>query len=352
VALRALVLAVVLGFVVFVTVAEIAGADSALVSIGSAVPRPLHGVPLGRSTGLRLLVADDPPFELNVDTGQVVPVLDVAGHPVLSVLQVGKDAVIWLDRRYLRAEIYVVRHGTTKAVRLATAWSVAPAADGQSVWLKSYTDARHCTLRQLSLDGRPRRSARPLSCETRLEDSGAGAVLIQGSSVVDPASGRTLLRTGGVWAISGHLALTTAGSYGPLRLTDLRNGRRWRLRWPSRIGGIDQAVVQPRSGLIALDFADPAYQGSGTQVTDVWLLDPATRRLAHLPGMPAAVSLKFTSMSWTRDGRLVLLAQIGGHDAVAVWRPGRKQIALRTIRLPVRDSGSDTFAILEDAQRS
>jgi hypothetical protein len=190
-----------------------------------------------------------------------------------------------------------------------------------------------------------------LPCSTRLEDSGAGAVLIQGSSVVDAASGRTLLRTGGVWAISGHLALTTAGSYRPLRLTDLRNGKRWRLRWPSRIGGIDQAVVQPRSGLIAMDFADPAYQGSGTQVTDVWLLDPATRHFSHLPGMPAAVSLKSTSMSWTSDGRLVMLAQVGGHDAVAVWRPGQKQIAIRTIRLPVRARGSDTFAILEDTQR-
>jgi hypothetical protein len=103
--------------------------------------------------------------------------------------------------------------------------------------------------------------------------------------------------------------------------------------------------------LIAMDFADPAYQGSGTQVTDAWLLDPTTRRFSHLPGMPAAVSLKFTSMSWTTDGRLVMLAQIGSRDAVAVWRPGKKQIALRTVRLPVRESGSDTFAILQDAQR-
>jgi hypothetical protein len=156
-----------------------------------------------------------------------------------------------------------------------------------------------------------------------------------------------LLRTGGVWAISGRFALTAAGPSLPLRVIDLRNGARWRLPWPSRIGGIDQAVVHAGSGLIAMDFADPAYQGSGTQVTDVWLLDPATRRLSQLPGMPAAVSLKFTSMSWTRDGRLVMLAQIAGRDAVAVWRPGQKQIAVRTVRLPVRGlSGSDTFAIL------
>jgi hypothetical protein len=337
---RGVGIAALMGLVVFATGA----------AFNDAMPKPLHGRQLSRSTGLRLLVADDRPFLLNVDTGRVTAVLDPTGHPVVSVQQVGKDAVIWVDRRYLRADIYVVRQGSSKAVRIATAWSVAPSADGRAVWLKSYTDAHHCTLRELWLDGRVRTSARAEPCSTRLQDSGAGTVLLQGSSVVDPASGKTLLRNGGVWAIAGHFALTTEGASLPLRVTDLRTGERWRLPWPSRIGGIDQAVVHASSGLIAMDFADPAYQGSGTQVTDVWLLDPATRRLSQLPGMPAAVALKFTSMSWTSDGRLVWLTQIDGHDAVAVWRPGQKEIAVRTIQLPVRDGGNDAFAIVEHGQ--
>jgi hypothetical protein len=351
VALRIATLAAMLGLVVFATVTRIAGAGQVPASETTAVPRSLHGAPLSRLTGLRLLVADNPPYLLNVDTGQVTPVLDVSGHPVLSVLQVGKDAVIWLDRRYLRAEIYVVRRGTTKAVRLATAWSVAPAADGRAVWLKSYTDARHCTLREVGLDGRPRRRPRAVPCSTRLQDSRSGTVLMQGSSVVDPASGKTLLRTGGVWVIAGLFALTTTEPYRPLTVTDLRSSKRWRVPWPSRISGVDQAVVHAGSGLIAMDFAEPAYQGTGTQVADVWLLDPATRRLSQLPGMPAAVSLKFTSMSWTSDGRLVLLARSARRDVVAVWRPGWKHIAVRTVRLPIRGrSGSDTFAILENVR--
>ena len=36
----------------------------------------------------------------------------------------------------------------------------------------------------------------------------------------------------------------------------------------------------------------PGLPGSGTQVTDAWLLNPATGRLQHLPDMPAAVALK------------------------------------------------------------
>lgn len=61
--------------------------------------------------------------------------------------------------------------------------------------------------------------------------------------------------------------------------------------------------------------------------------------------MPAAVSLKFTSMSWTGDGRLVMLAQTANRDVVAVWRPGQKRLAVRRVRLPERNGGSDSFVV-------
>jgi hypothetical protein len=80
-------------------------------------------------------------------------------------------------------------------------------------------------------------------------------------------------------------------------------------------------------------------------VTDVWLLDPATRRFRHLPDMPAIVDLKFTSMAWTSDGRLVMLAQSVGRTVVAVWRPGQKRVAVKPVRLPRRDGGSDSFVV-------
>jgi hypothetical protein len=334
------------------TRATILVAMSAAQAAATAQPKPLHGVPLRGSTGLRLLVADDPPFLLDVDSGRITKVggLDVRGNPVLSVLAVGKDAVVWLDRRtpaskVPRAEIYVLHHGTTVATRLATAWDVAPSADGKAVWLKSFQDAQRCSLRELGLDGRQRRGPRPLSCSSRLVDAGNRAVLIEGSSAVDPSNGRTLLRAGGVLAIAGHYAIGSAGPSAPLTLTDIRNGARRRLPWPSPIGQTDQAVVQASGRLVALGFADPAFQGSGTQVTDVWLLNPATRRFRHLPDMPADVALKFTSMSWTSDGRLIWLAETGGEDVVAVWRPGQSRIAVRRVRIPVRNSASDTFVV-------
>jgi hypothetical protein len=326
--------------------------SSSTITEEAGTPKPLRGVPFTRSTGLRLLVANDPPFLLNVDSGSVTPVtgLPARRNLVLEVLAVGKDAVAWVDRRAAagkvpRADIYVVRHGTTRATRLATAWDVAPAADGRAVWLLGYTDARHCTLREVGLDGRQRQDPRPVPCSARLVRAGSVALLIRGRSVVDPATGRMLLHAREVLAFVGHLALSSAGPGLPLTLTNLRSGARERLPWPSQLDHTDEVAVQPRSRLIAVAFGDPAYHGGGTQVLDVWLLDAATRRLQHIPDMPADVALKFTSMAWTSDGQLVMLAETGGRDVVAVWRPGETRIAVRPVRLPRRNSGSDTFVV-------
>jgi hypothetical protein len=334
-------------------------APSSTVASAAARPGQLHGVPLTGATGLVLLVSADPPYLLDVDTGRVTPVkgLSVNGPgPVLSVLAVGRDAVVWIDRRLASGipndDIYLVRHGDAIATRIAVGSDAQPAAGGRSVWVKSFTDAHHCTLREINLAGRHLRGPRPVPCSAALTDPGAGALLVEGLSVIDPASGRVLLRTSSLWAIAGHLALTVGEPLHPLTLTDLRTGTRRALRWPSPIGGLytgaDEAAVDPSAKLIALSFSDPAYNGDGTQVTDVWLLDPSTGRWQHLPDMPADVALKFTSMSWTSNGRLVMLAQtpVGGpaaHDVIAVWRPGEKSLAVRSVHIPDRDSGSDSF---------
>ena len=335
-------------------------APPSTVATVAARPRQLHGVPLSGATGLELLVSADPPYLLDVDSGKVRPVtgLGVRGPgPVVSVLAVGRDAVVWIDRRPLsrgveQDDIYLLRHGATVATRVAVGSDVQPAADERFVWVKSFRDAHHCTVRELNLAGRQLRGPRPVPCLAALINPGAGALLIEGRSVVDPTSGRVLLRTGSVWAIAGYLALTVGQPLHPLTLTDVRTGERRALGWPSRIGGpqagADQAAVDPSGKLIALSFSDPAYNGGGTQVTDVWLLDPNVGRWEQLPDMPADVALKFTSMSWTSDGRLVILAQTPtrgptSHDVIAVWRPGAKTLAIRSVRIPARESGSDSF---------
>jgi hypothetical protein len=279
------------------------GAPSSAVADAATRPGPVRGVPLTGATGLVLLVSADPAFLLDADTGRITPVKGLSVHrpwPVLSVLAAGRDAVVWIDRRGPASrllpnyDIYLVRHGEAVATRIAVGSDVQPAAGGRSVWVKRFVDAQHCTLREISLAGRQLRGQRPVPCSAALIDPGASALLVERRSVIDPASGRVLLYASRLLAIAGHFALTVRLPH-PLTLTDLRTGTRRALRWPSQIAGptwgTDQALVGPSAKLIAVSFSDPAYHSTGTQVTDVWPLDPRTGRWQHLPGMPADVAL-------------------------------------------------------------
>jgi hypothetical protein len=317
----------------------------------STAPRPLVGVPLRGATHLLLLVASNPPYLLDVDTGQRTRVsgLKLGSHSVLGVSAVGNDALIHVyraDRGRSYQIIYVLRQGETHAMRLATASQAASSADGSAVWLKSYADATHCTVRVVALDGTERQSPRAIACSAELVEAGSKAVLLDGDSVLDPSTGTTLVNAPRLVALTRDLAVTSDGSQSPITVADLRTGERWRLRYPSRIGGqggMGSGKVHPSGRFVAIEFGDPAYHFTGTQVIDIWLLDLATRRLRELPDTPAAVSLKFTSMQWTSDGRLVILAETAERTVVAVWRPGRKRIRVRPVRIPQRNSGSDSF---------
>ena len=335
-------------------------AIAALAAIGAASassaawPKPLRGVPLVGKTDLRLLVSADPPFVLDVDTGTTTPIqgIDVHDQPVLSVHAVGQDAIAWVDHRTAAdSEVYVIRRGTTSATRIATAPGarVAPSADGGAVWLKTYADARDCMLREVALNGTVRRKPSPLPCSVELRDAGGTAVLVDGRAVIDPATRAPVLRTRGdefLWALAGGYAISGDEAHCSLVLTNLHDGARARLRVRTSIScSSDAPAVRPDGAKVTVAFGNPALGYTGSQALDLWLLTPSTRRLRHLPDMPAIVALKFTSMAWTGDGRLVLLAETERRDIVAVWRPGQKRIHVRRVRIPKRDSGSDAFVV-------
>ena len=131
---------------------------------------------------------------------------------------------------------------------------------------------------------------------------------------------------------------------GPFTLSDRRTGLRQRIPRPSRVGEAAGGLLSPDRRLLAVEFGDPAWDGGPTQLMDVWLLDLRTRRWRQLPGMPVLAALKFTSMAWTGDGRLLLLGSFDGvGDALAVWRPGQDRLAVRRLRLPANRAGSDSF---------
>jgi hypothetical protein len=117
---------------------------------------------------------------------------------------------------------------------------------------------------------------------------------------------------------------------GHLRLVDLASGARRALAWPSWFGDIVRVVVEPRGPLVAVDFGSPAYPGPA-QAEDIWILNTATGRFTHLPGYPAQVAIKFPSVVWTGDDRLVIVAQGGGRTVVGVWRRGRTTLPLHVV---------------------
>jgi hypothetical protein len=313
-------------------------------------PVPLRGVPLGRETGLRLVVADKPPFVLDVDTGSVTTVRGVPAmqRGVLWIVGVaGRGAVVVAQRVWGRADIYAVRARARGVSALGKGTGVVPAGDGRAVWIKSFVGRSRCVLRLVRLDGRELRARRAFPCASTIYPGGSLGLVVNRTRVIDPRTSRTVLKTRwGVLAVAGD-NLVLAGPGKRFTLMEGATRAKRQLRWPSILTGLDEPAVDPRGRLVALAFAQPAWTG-GKQVLDVWLLDTKTAKLTELPGMPALVSLKQTSMSWTHDGRLVLLAEVpSGKDMVVVWRPGQERLAVKTVHLPERsDSGSDSFAPL------
>jgi hypothetical protein len=310
-------------------------------------PMPLQGAPLRGATGLKLLVADNPPRLLDVDTGRVTRLRGAPNqtYPVVWVANISGLGAVVMAGGGVEADAFGVSRPAARAVPLGKARQVW-AAEGRAVWLQRSAGRAKCSLRKVGLNGRRLRGPRPFPCVTLTDGAGPGGVVVGRTRLVDPTTGRTLFKARrGVVAVGRrHLVLDGPGKQ--FTLLDRVTGSETRLEWPSILDGMDAPAVDPQGRYVALGFADPAWVGAGKQVLDVWLLDTDTAALTQLPSMPAFVSLKRTSMAWTDDGRLVLLAE-RRRRMVALWRPGQPQLAVKQVRLPEPTSGSDSFAPLE-----
>jgi hypothetical protein len=329
-----------------------AGRDAAPIA-----PRLLAGVPLAGPTGLELLVSGNPPRLLNIDAGTSRTVAGVpGGHDRVTWVQpAGRDAVIVSQAASAAGQVFRLRRDAATATPVGRATDVVTSRDGRGLWLWDQRNARHCRLREVGLDGRPRRPAGRVDCDTQpVADTDLGLLVpTEGprpdeplTALVDPDDGHRLASYPVVHAVAGDLVLWGDEELdrGSFTLSDRRTGVDQQIPRPSRVGEAGGGLLSPDRRLLAVEFADPAWEGGPTQLMDVWLLDLRTRRWSQLPGMPVLVALKATSMAWTGDGRLLLLGsfdRVG--DALAVWRPGQARLAVRRLWLPADRAGSDSF---------
>jgi len=318
----------------------------------SSAPTWMAGGAPRKPTHLRLIVSGNTSQVsiVNVDTGRVQAVrgLGLPGQQSLRGPQLwsltpapgGALAVVWRQSCGHCYTLTSFRIGADGLARRTT--SVMVAHHQQSTralglttasWVLTRPQSGRCTL-QLVPSSRPAVAA---PCGTLGADTAAGLVIKHGgeASLVDPRTGRIRERvpvgTGGQFDFLGHdLALigSSVGDGAPsdtLTLVNLSSGAHTHLRWPSSLRFGYSVIPDPHGPLIAVNFGDPADPGP-RQASDLWLLDPHTAKFTHIPGYPIFEELKFSGVTWTTDGRLVVAAQGHGRTALAIYRPGSDQL--------------------------
>ena len=316
-------------------------------------PTWLTGPPLRGPTRLRLVASENtgPAWIVDVDSGKAqavrglgVPRQQGIWSPALYPLIAARGEALAVVTHQNCARCTVTKNeflvGADGSVRPTTTLTLAgnvhtsTAALGSvsASWVLTQAGSGHCTLR-LEPSSRP---ALGVPCGSLGDDTPAGLVISRGSKVnlVDPRSGRVReqlavhgqfdVLTKNVALISTAPGIPGEGDAFPehLSLVNLSTGARTHLQWPSILHFGYRVFPEPHGSLVAVEFADPAYQQTGRQASDVWLLNPRTGVFTHVPGFPILEHLKFSDIAWTSDHRLVVVAQGDGRTAIGIWRPG------------------------------
>ena len=291
-------------------------------------------------------MAGDPPRLVDVDRGTSRPVDGLpTGEVPFSVAAVGTDAIVTADR-----QVFVLERWSPRA-RPVGAGDAMPSFDGRGIWLLER--GRRCTLRQIGLDSLARRPSRRVPCAIGLLDETSAGLLAWAEPsaageqriLLDPGSGRVVARYPEVHGVVGSQVLWGGPERhaGPFTLTDRRTGTSRPVPRPTPYGWAGSGLPSPDERLLAVEFADVSWSRVKGQVSDIWLLEVRTRRWWRLPGMPLITAVKFMSMAWTADGRLLLAGDFERFGkALAVWSPGQDHLGVK--RLPLPDpAGSDSF---------
>ncbi|WIY04491.1 hypothetical protein QRX60_11810 [Amycolatopsis mongoliensis] len=268
----------------------------------------------------------------------------------LSVLRVGKHAVLTVYPPATQSTepfgILVYTGPASPPRSLGRAWSVAPGADGESVWLIRQDTPDSCRLQRVALSGAEFGHGQPASCRTQVRAGTPRGLLItinadaaeSTDALIDPETGRTVQQAPRILGVAGDRMLLDGLT--DLTLVDLRDNSRQQLSRPA-FGRTPTVLPSRDGGIWALDFGNPAYRGTSTQTRDLWLLRLDGPDWEHVAAMPFVSEHleRGGGFDWSEDGDLVL-----ADGVLAAWHPGEPQWRMGKAALPTGDWSG--FAVL------
>ena len=231
-------------------------------TLAAGEPGEWHGRHLGSHTGLRLVVADDPPFVLDVDNGSVTRLRGVGN--TLSVISVSDGAVVMAAEPGTPAtnlRLWAILGPGASPTPIGDGRDVVPASGNAGVWVTRIVRPRHCALMRIGLDGR-RSAARAFPCAWVIAPAASLGLVVHRTRIIDPRTGRKVFGSReGVLAVAGRRLLLGAGiryrAGFRLRVLNTAGGARRGFRWPSILADLETPQVDPRGRYVALPFADP-----------------------------------------------------------------------------------------------
>jgi hypothetical protein len=305
------------------------------------LPEGLAGSPTTGGIGITALVPTTGPTLFDADRGPVATPPGYPGGDVgLSVVRVGTHAVLTAypsgTGRDDPFEILVYTGAASPPRSLGRAWSVAPAVDGESVWLIRQDAPDTCRLQRVSLSGGEFAHGQSASCHTQVRAGTPHGLLITINSdaaestdaLIDPETGRTVQQAPRILGVAGDRMLLDGLT--EFTLVNLRDNSRRQLSRP--VVARTPTVVPSRDGGIwAVDFANPAYRGTSTQTRDLWLLRLDGPDWEHVAAMPFITEHleRGGGFDWSDSGDLVL-----ADGVLAAWHPGEPAWRLGKAALP------------------
>jgi hypothetical protein len=290
---------------------------------------------------VRLLLATSPPTVFDADTGAKgsVPGLP-GGNRLVSVQRVGHTPVILTSpacqsATCAPADVYTYAGPDTTPVSLGQAFSVAPGADGDSVWVIRQDSPGNCRLQHVSLAGPALGPGTVASCRTIVRQETSRGLLItvdNGTAetvdvLIDPATGRSVQQAPRILAATGDRLIL--GGLTDLTVVDLRDGGRAKVA-PPVVQSTPYVLPNRDGSLAAVDFGTAAWRSTDIQTRDLWLLDLHDLTWLEAPSMPYTTAhLKTSGLDWSPDGDLLL-----DDGVVAAWHPGEPAWRLGAAKIP------------------